>query len=107
MLKVKNKKLKKIKANGKTIHVEKGIDVMIAADMVNKALLEKECECCVLISGDSDFVPVMRLIKGAGGEVLTTSVLRGYARELLQGEFRFWILKKGDVTKCFGGADGK
>jgi len=29
--------------------------------------------------------------------------LKGYARELLQGEFRFWILKKSDVMKCFGG----
>jgi len=49
----------------------------------------------------------MRLIKSEGKEVLTTSVLKGYARELLQGEFRFWILKKSDVVKCFGGYDGK
>ena len=103
-LEVNTTKLKKIKANGKVIRVEKGIDVMIAMDMVNKALLDQECDCCVLISGDSDFVPVMRLIKQAGKEVLTASVLRGYARELLQGEFRFMILKKPDVVKCFGGA---
>ena len=87
--------------------MEKGIDVTIVVDMISKTLLEEECECCVLISGDSDFVPVMRLIKGAGTEVLTTSVLKGYARELLQGEFRFWILKKGDVVKCFGGYNEK
>jgi uncharacterized LabA/DUF88 family protein len=106
-LEVNTAKLKKILVNGKIIRVEKGIDVMISVDMVNKTLLEQECDCCVLISGDSDFVPVMRLIKKAGKEVLTTSVLRGYARELLQGEFRFWILKKGDVVKCFGGYNGK
>jgi uncharacterized LabA/DUF88 family protein len=56
-----------------------------------------------LISGDSDFVPVMRLLKTAGKEILTASVLKGYARELLQGEFRFWIMKKADVNKCLGG----
>jgi uncharacterized LabA/DUF88 family protein len=106
-LTVNTAKLKKIRANGKTLRVEKGIDVMIATDMISKTLLEKECECCVLISGDSDFVPVMRLIKSEGREVLTASVLRGYARELLQGEFRFWILKKGDVIKCFGSYNGK
>lgn len=100
---VNTAKLKKIRVDGKVLRVEKGIDVMITTDMISKTLLEKECECCVLISGDSDFVPVMRLIKGAGKEVLTVSVLKGYARELLQGEFRFWILKKGDVVKCFGG----
>ena len=103
-LDVNTTKLKKMRVGGKTFVVEKGIDVMIATDMISKTLLDEECECCVLISGDSDFVPVMRLIKGAGKEVLTVSVLRGYARELLQGEFRFWILKKGDVVKCFGGA---
>jgi len=100
-------KLKKMKVGGKSFVVEKGIDVMIATDMINKTLLEKECECCVLISGDSDFVPVMRLIKGTGKEVLTVSVLRGYARELLQGKFRFWIMKKGDVMKCFGSYNGE
>jgi len=100
---VSTNKLKKIKANGKILRVEKGIDVMIVVDMIKKALLKKECECCVLISGDSDFVPVMRLIKSEGREVLTASVLKGYARELLQGEFRFWIMKKGDVERCFGG----
>ena len=104
---VNTNKLKKIKVNGKVVRVEKGIDVMIATDMISKTLVESECDCCVLISGDSDFVPVMRLIKKFGKEVLTASVLRGYARELLQGEFRFWILKKQDVVKSFGGYDGK
>ena len=99
---VSTNKLKRIKSNGKVIRVEKGIDVMIVVDMIKKTLLEKECECCVLISGDSDFVPAMRLIKSEGKEVLTTSVLKGYARELLQGECRFWILKKSDVVKCQG-----
>jgi len=102
-LKVNTNKLKKIRANGKVVRVEKGIDVMIAVDMINKALVEKECDCCVLISGDSDFVPVMRLVKKSGKEILTASVLRGYARELLQGEFRFWILKKNDIVKSFTG----
>lgn len=94
---VNTRKLKKIKENGKVIRIEKGIDVMISADMVSKSLVEEECDTCVLVSGDSDYVPVMSLIKRAGKEVLTVSVLKGYARELLQGEFRFWILKKQDL----------
>tara|TARA_Y100000310_G_scaffold237278_1_gene240560 strand:+ start:2721 stop:3287 length:567 start_codon:yes stop_codon:yes gene_type:complete len=97
---VNTRKLKKIKSNGKTLRIEKGIDVMVSADMVSKALVEKNCDCCVLITGDSDFVPVMQLIKRSGKEVLTASVMKGYARELLQGEFRFWILKKSDLNKC-------
>ena len=73
---------------------------MISADMVSKTLVEDQCDCCVLITGDSDFVPVMQLIKNAKKEVLTASVLKGYARELLQGAFRFWMLKKQDINKC-------
>ncbi|MEA3248351.1 MAG: NYN domain-containing protein [Nanoarchaeota archaeon] len=106
-LTVKTRKLKKIKASGKVIRVEKGIDVMISTDMMRKTLVENSCDCCVLITGDSDFVPVMQLIKKADKEVLTVSVLKGYARELLQGEFRFWILKKQDIVKCFGGYSGR
>jgi len=99
-IKVYTRKLKKIKENGKILRIEKGIDVMISADLVSKALVEKECDTCVLITGDSDYAPVMQLIKKAGKEVITTSVLKGYARELLQGDFRFWILKKADLKKC-------
>jgi len=97
---VNTRKLKKIKENGRILRIEKGIDVMISADMISKTLVEGVCDCCVLVSGDSDFVPVMQLIKKAEKEVLTASVLKGYARELLQGEFRFWILKKDDLIKC-------
>ncbi len=104
---VNTNKLKKIRVDGKVLRVEKGVDVMITTDMMRKSLVENMCDCCVLISGDSDFVPVMRAIKKAEKEVLTVSVLRGYARELLQGEFRFWILKKADLIKCFKGYNGK
>lgn len=99
---VNTNKLKKIIINGKVIRVEKGVDIMIASDMIRKSVVEGECDSCILISGDSDFVPVIRTIKKSGKEVLTASVLRGYARELLQGEFRFWILKKNDIEKCLG-----
>jgi len=101
-LTVSTRKLKKIKENGKMIRIEKGVDVLIASDMVQKTIVENECDCCVLISGDSDFVPIMHLIKNAKKEVLTVSVLKGYARELLQGDFRFWILKNPDLKKCLG-----
>ena len=101
---VKTRKLKRIKDNGKIIRIEKGVDMLIGTDMVNESLVEKNCECCVLITGDSDFVPVMNLIKKSGKEALSVSVIKGYSRELLQGEFRFWILKKADLRKCMGGS---
>jgi|TARA_B100001971_G_scaffold159061_1_gene148908 uncharacterized LabA/DUF88 family protein len=103
-IKVQTRKLKKIKENDKIIRIEKGVDVMIAVDMVSSALVEDKCDSCILISGDADFVPVMQLIKKAGKEVISVSVMKGYAREMLQGDFRFWMLKKLDLEKCMIGS---
>ena len=43
-LEVNTNKLKKVKVNGKIIRVEKGIDVMIAVDMINKTLIDDDCD---------------------------------------------------------------
>jgi uncharacterized LabA/DUF88 family protein len=95
---VRTRKLKKIKKAN--IKIEKGIDVMIASDMVRKTLVEKECDVCVLISGDADFVPAMQIIKGAKYEVIVCSPKTGFSNELRQGKFRYLILHKEDLDKC-------
>lgn len=95
---VKTRKLRYIKSLG--IKIEKGVDVLIASDMIRKSLVEKECQVCVLISGDADFIPVMEIIKDSKNEVISCSVIKGYSRELLQGKFRYLILKKEDLDKC-------
>jgi|TARA_Y100000310_G_C20647368_1_gene797406 uncharacterized LabA/DUF88 family protein len=95
---VSTRKLKKIlKTN---VSIEKGVDVLIGADMMGKTLVDKKCDVCILISGDADFIPVMEIIKESKKEAITCSVLKGYARELLQGKFRYLILKEGDLNKC-------
>lgn len=77
---------------------EKGIDVWIAVDMVDKSL-NKKVDCCVLISGDADFVPALELVKKNGKDVLSTSVSKGYSSELRQ-KFPFLVLKREDLIKC-------
>lgn len=78
---------------------EKGIDVWIAVDMIRKAVIEKECDCCILISGDADFVPALNLLKSQGSEILTAMVPLGYSFELIR-KFPFFILRKETLTKC-------
>jgi len=68
--------------------------------MIRKTLVEKECEVCVLISGDSDFIPSMEIIKYAGYEVIVCSPKQGFSNELRQGEFRYLVLKKEDLDEC-------
>jgi uncharacterized LabA/DUF88 family protein len=95
---VKERKLKKIKKLN--LKIEKGIDVLIASDMIRKTLVEKECSVCILISGDADFIPAMQIIKDAGYEVIVCSPRYGFSNELRQGKFRYFILKKEDLEKC-------
>ena len=73
---------------------EKGVDIMIAIDMIKKCIIDKECDCCILISGDADFIPAMQVIKDSGREVITSNVAYGYSRELRKGDFRYLILNR-------------
>ena len=78
---------------------EKGIDVEMAVDVIRKCIIEKECDCCVLITGDADFIPAMQLIKNnSGKEAVTSSVRGGYSNKLREGKFRYLILKKNDIA---------
>ncbi|MEK6935303.1 MAG: NYN domain-containing protein [Nanoarchaeota archaeon] len=95
---VKERKLKKIKELN--IKIEKGIDVMIASEMIRKTLVEKRCEVCILISGDADFIPAMEIIKDAGYEIIVCCPRFGFSNELRQGKFRYLILKKEDLEEC-------
>ena len=78
---------------------EKGIDVWIAIDMIRKSIIENECDICILISGDADFVPALSLIKSHGKEILTAMVTFGYSSELIR-EFPFFILRRETLIKC-------
>ncbi len=78
---------------------EKGIDVWIAVDMIKLCLMDSECDICLLISGDADFVPALNLIKEQKKEVLTAMVPSGYSSELRKN-FPFFILRKETLLKC-------
>lgn len=95
---VKTRKLKYVKKL--KIKIEKGVDVLIASDMIRKSLVEKDCEVCILISGDADFIPSIQIIKDAGYEVIVCSPKYGFSNELRQGKFRYLILKKEDLESC-------
>ena len=79
---------------------EKGIDVAIVVGMINRSLITEECDVCVLISGDADFVPALELIKKSGKDVLTSSVPLGYSSELRK-KFPYLILSDDILKTCF------
>jgi len=100
---VRTRKLKVVMSGGKKLRIEKGVDVAIAADMIDFCLVDNSCDVCVLLSGDADFLPAMDVIKKQGSEVITASVGRGYSRDLRSGDFRYVVLKREDLDLCFGG----
>jgi len=78
---------------------EKGVDVQIAVDMINKSIITKECDCCILISGDADFLPAMQIIKTSEKEVITSMVPYGYSNQLKSGGFRYLILRRAELIE--------
>ncbi len=78
---------------------EKGIDVWVAVDMIKESIIDKNCDVCILISGDADFVPALNLVKIHGNEVLTAMVPWGYSSELRR-YFPYFILRKETLLKC-------
>lgn len=79
---------------------EKGIDVWIAVDMIKKSIIDKDCNVCILISGDADFIPSLEIIENKRIEVLTASVPFGYSSELRR-KFPYFILRKETLQRCF------
>jgi uncharacterized LabA/DUF88 family protein len=71
---------------------EKGVDMLIGIDMINFSTIRKDCGCCILISGDADFVPALDLLKAQGIEIFTASVAPGYSYEIRKHPF--WVLDK-------------
>jgi uncharacterized LabA/DUF88 family protein len=78
---------------GKFRKKEKGIDVMVAVDMLKFCVLKDECDCCILISGDADFVPASEIILEEGKEVFSAFIPHGYSWEL-RNKLPFWTLSR-------------
>jgi len=85
---------------------EKGIDVWIAIDMLNLSVINDNCDVCVLISGDADFVPVLEIIRGHNKEILTAMTYIGYSRELIK-KFPYFIIKNETFLRCFKDYPGR
>ena len=79
---------------------EKGIDNLITVDSINHSILRKDCNACIIISGDADFIPTLELLKSCGIWVATASTYKGYSYELRK-KFPWFILDKNLLKdKC-------
>lgn len=79
---------------------EKGIDVMIAVDMIDLCLIKNKCDFCILISGDADYIHALDLIKNSKKDVATASISKGYANELRTSHKYFMISRNTLIDNC-------
>lgn len=82
------------------IPVEKGVDILIATDMLTGAL--RNCyDTAVLVSGDGDFAPVLDEIKRAGKQVENAAFRSSRSDALISASDLFVELSKDGLRGCF------
>ncbi len=78
---------------------EKGIDVKIAIDIVESAIKDR-CDCIILVSGDADFIPALKLAEEHKITVYSAFLRVGYSYEL-RNNFKFLIMNNDFIINCF------
>ena len=83
-----------------SVPFEKGVDILIATDMLTNAL--RNCyDTAILVSGDGDFAPVLEEIAHAGKQI-ENAVFRSTRSDALMGAADLFIeLNKADLSGCF------
>lgn len=76
---------------------EKGVDIMIAIDIVEHAI-NKKTEAIILVSGDADFIPALDLAKKNGIEIKSASLAKGYSRQL-RDSFEFFAIGRNRIAE--------
>ena len=77
---------------------QKGVDSLIAIDMLSKAF-KKDYNEAVLVAGDSDFVEVVKAVKDAGVKVAGAFFKENTSKELIQSFDKQIVLDSYDFVK--------
>ena len=77
---------------------QKGVDSLIAIDMLSKAF-RKQCDEAVLLAGDSDFIEVVKAVKDAGVKVAGAFFKDNTTKELIQSFDKLIVLDNYDFVK--------
>lgn len=76
---------------------QKGVDSLIAIDMLSKAF-KKDYDEAVLVAGDSDFVEVVKAVKDAGVKVAGAFFKENTSKELIQSFDKQIVLDNYDFV---------
>lgn len=91
---------RKIKGTNKFYYVVKGDDINLAAEMVKEAY-EGRYDIAILVSGDGDFVPAIKIVQERGKEVYNSYFKQSMSWELKQICDKSIRLTKEILDNCF------
>jgi len=106
---LKLSRLQKRKIKGTTdrfYYVVKGDDIHIAAEMVKEAY-ENSFDTAILVSGDGDFVPAIKIVQNIDKKVENAYFKQGMSWELKQNCNKSVRLTKEILDSCFDTKDNK
>ena len=89
-----------IKGTKKHYYIVKGDDIHIAVDMVKNAY-DNVYDIAILVSGDGDFVPAVRVVQEKGKNIVNAYFKPSLSWHLKQVCDKSIILTKGLLDKCF------
>ncbi len=91
---------RRIKGTDKHYYVVKGDDIHLAAEMVKEAY-ENSFDVAILVSGDGDFVPAIKIIQNKDKEVHNAYFKQSMSWDLKQTCNKSIKLTKEILDKCF------
>ncbi len=91
---------RKIKGTNKHYYVVKGDDIHIAAEIVKEAY-EDNYDIAILVSGDGDFVPCIKMVQNKEKQVVNAYFKQSMSWQLKQTCNKSIKLTKEILDKCF------
>jgi uncharacterized LabA/DUF88 family protein len=104
---IREGRCQRLKIDGKFTYNQKAVDVLLAMDLTSVPLKYPKIKRIILISSDSDFVPVIKNLK----EQDVKTILYTYyerkrdspfsrSNELIKSVFKYVLLNKKDLESC-------
>jgi len=94
------KRQKRFNKDNEEYYTIKGDDINLALDMLNDAW-EDKYDRAILLSGDGDFIPLLKYVKEKGKKVEVISFKEIASYVLLNESDRYWFITKKIANKFF------